>query len=61
MQRLAPGVYTDAEGTLHFDAWEFCEANGYQPNSRNIAIAEDVMKETARQLHPAIKIIEEQD
>jgi hypothetical protein len=33
-QQLAPGIYSH-DGTMHLDAAEFLEANGYEPTPEN--------------------------
>lgn len=47
MQKLMPGVYVDADGTMHIDAVEMCVANGYEPTPENQAALEAAARDVA--------------
>jgi hypothetical protein len=62
LRRLERGVYEDASGRyLHLCLVEICEEAGYEPNSQNLDIAEEMLREVVARQWPGVPILVEPD
>lgn len=58
MEQLAPGVYVDADKTLHLDLEELCIANGYEPTPENQATIEAAARTLFTETGGVVDVVE---
>lgn len=62
LRKLGTGIYEEEGGRyLHLCLVELCEEAGYEPNSRNLDIAEDMLRAIVAKEWPGVTILVEPD